>query len=519
MKFLPIFFALLASICMQAQPTTSAPVPPPRNAADVISIYGEAYTNLPSINYNPGWGQSGTVDIMFNPGDGNLAMAYTNLNYQGTDFAANPQNASAMEYVHIDIWTSNATVVKFSPIDNSGVGAGEFLVEVPINTGQWSSVDLPKSAFTGMSWNSLFQLKFDAQAGVTPCDIYLDNIYFYKSSVDPATDATLSSLQVNGGNLPGFTPSANTYAYGVPGGGAVPQITLATPTNSMANAVITQATGIPGDATVLVTAANGTTQNTYTISYFFNSPATAAPTPTATNVISMFSDAYTDVPVDTWNTVWSQAVYAEDTIAGNPTKKYTNLGFNGIETVVAGSINATGMTYFHLDVWTPNMTELKVKVVSFLGDGFQGANGDSDGELTFQLTKGTWNQLHIPLADFTNAGLSSLDDLSQYIFTSTPFGSGVLFVDNVFFTTEVVAAENLENAKPRVFAYPNPAASNARIVINTDVKTVEIFNMNGQRVMVRNQPTIQLEGLESGLYLVKIIDVNGQIFTDKLIVK
>ena len=518
MKCFTLSLLLFVAVFAQAQPATSAPVPPPRNASDVISIYGESYTNITNVNYNPGWGQNGTVNISFDPGDGNLAMAYNNFNYQGTGFEANPQNASAMEYVHIDIWTSNATVVKFTPIDNSGMGLPEVLVDVPLSTGQWSSVDLPKSAFTGMSWNSVFQLKFDAQAGVSPCDIYLDNIYFWKSAGDPGSDATLSDLQVDGATIPGYTPSAFTYAYGVPGGSPVPQITLATPNNPMATASVTQATGIPGDATVLVTAVNGTTTATYTISYFFNSPATAAPTPTNTNVISLFSDAYTDVNVDSWNTPWSQAAYVEDTIAGNPTKKYTLLGFNGVETT-SEPVNASGMTYLHLDVWTPNITTLNVKLVSFLGDGNMGPNGDSEANLNVSPTLGAWNQFHIPLADFTNAGLASLDDLNQYIFTSTPFGSGILFLDNVYFTTELVDVADVENLKQKVAVYPNPATTGATVFITSEVATVEIFNLSGQRIMTTNQSTLNLHGFESGMYVVKITDANGIIYTDKLLVK
>ncbi|MCB9315061.1 MAG: T9SS type A sorting domain-containing protein [Lewinellaceae bacterium] len=519
MKSITCFLMLFAAVIAQAQPTTSAPVPPTRNPSDVISIYGEAYTNITNVNYNPGWGQSGTVNISFDPGDGNLAMAYTNFNYQGTGFEANPQNASAMEFVHIDIWTSNATVVKFTPIDNSGMGPSEVLVDVPVSTGQWSSVDLPKSAFTGMSWNSVFQLKFDANAGVTPCDIYLDNIYFWKPGSDPASDATLSDLQVDGATITGFAPSAFTYAYGVPGGSSVPQVTLATPNNQMATVTsITQATSIPGDATVLVTASNGTTTATYTISYFYNSPATAAPTPTNTNVISLFSDAYTDVNVDNWTTSWSQAVYVEDTIAGNPTKKYTLLGFNGIETT-SEPVDATGMTYLHLDVWTPNITMLNVKLVSFLGDGFMGANGDSEANLNLNPTLGEWNQYHIPLADFTNAGLTGLDDLNQYIFTSTPFGSGILFLDNVYFTTEIVDVDDLANSKHKVILYPNPVSADANLYLTSEVTTVEIFNLSGQRVLTTNQSAINLQGLETGIYLVKVTDPDGVVHTNKLMVK
>ena len=92
-------------------------------------------------------------------------MQYANFNYQGTDFAANPQVAADMEYLHVDLWTVDATDVKVTPI-NSGTGASEFLVPVPIVTGSWSSVDLPIGDFVGMTWDNIFQMKFDGQAGV-----------------------------------------------------------------------------------------------------------------------------------------------------------------------------------------------------------------------------------------------------------------------------------------------------------------------------------------------------------------
>jgi hypothetical protein len=43
----------------------------------------------------------------------------------------------------------------------------------------------------------------------------------------------------------------------------------------------------------------------------------------------MFSDTYTNVAVDTWRTSWSKL--ADIDISGNKTKKYSALGFVGIE--------------------------------------------------------------------------------------------------------------------------------------------------------------------------------------------
>ena len=174
-----------------AAPTDSAATPPARTASDVISVYGEAYAATAGLNYNPDWGQSGVNDLndSYNPGDGDLSLAYVNFNYQGTELAA--IDASAMEYLHVDIWVPEGTdrLVKVSPINN-GTGAGEVLVTVPVTPGAWNSVDLPKSAFTGMTWDSVLQMKFDGQfngdgsANTESFDVYLDNIYFHKTGGD-----------------------------------------------------------------------------------------------------------------------------------------------------------------------------------------------------------------------------------------------------------------------------------------------------------------------------------------------
>ena len=95
-------------------------------------------------------------------------------------------------------------------------------------------------------------------------------------------------------------------------------------------------------------------------------PNTAAPTPTrgGADVVSMFSNAYTNVAVDTWRTDWSVAVLEDIQIEGNDTKKYSNLDFVGVETVTK-QIDITAMNHFHIDMWTPNMTTSRVKLVDF----------------------------------------------------------------------------------------------------------------------------------------------------------
>ncbi|WP_057953762.1 carboxypeptidase regulatory-like domain-containing protein [Salinivirga cyanobacteriivorans] len=159
-------------------PTVAAPTPPAREPENVISVFSNAYTNIQGIDYNPYWGQS--TNVTMEEIEGNQTLVYNNFNYQGIDLGGN-YDMSEMEYVHIDMWTWDATNVQFSPIS---VG-GEYLVELsPITAGAWESYDIPLTTFTdnGVTLSDIYQLKFDGQAGAVPTVIYLDNIYFYKEA-------------------------------------------------------------------------------------------------------------------------------------------------------------------------------------------------------------------------------------------------------------------------------------------------------------------------------------------------
>ncbi|MDF1697503.1 MAG: hypothetical protein P1U56_16790 [Saprospiraceae bacterium] len=173
--------------------------------------------------------------------------------------------------------------------------------------------------------------------------------------------------------------------------------------------------------------------------YFHNNmgpvtePTTPAPTPEldAADVISMFSDAYSNVPVDTWRTDWSVADFEELDIMGNATYKYSNLNFVGIETVM-NQIDISEMTHFHVDIWTADADVFRVKLVDFGPDGgFQGGD-DTEHELVFEdQTKGQWISLELPIADFT--GLTTYENISQLIFSGLPSGEINVYVDNVYF--------------------------------------------------------------------------------------
>ncbi len=161
-------------------PTVAAPTPT-RNPADVTSIFSDTYTNVPGTDFNPTWGQATVVSQV--PVAGNNTLRYGGLNYQGTQFASN-LDASGMTHLHLDFWTNNSSALNVYLISPGPV---EKPVALTVPTNGWASVDIPLTSFSPVALNDLIQFKFDGNG-----DIYLDNIYFYKtggSGTAPTTAA------------------------------------------------------------------------------------------------------------------------------------------------------------------------------------------------------------------------------------------------------------------------------------------------------------------------------------------
>ena len=67
-------------------PIASAPTPPSRSTADVVSIFSDVYTDVSGSNFYPNWGQA-TQYTAFDL-NGDAIIQYTNLNYQGIDIGS-----------------------------------------------------------------------------------------------------------------------------------------------------------------------------------------------------------------------------------------------------------------------------------------------------------------------------------------------------------------------------------------------------------------------------------------------
>lgn len=338
-------------------PQVAAPTPT-RAAGSVISLYSNAYPNRTVDTWSAPWDQADVSDVQV---AGNDTKRYDNLVFAGIEFVSAPVNATAMTHFHLDVYTAAAEPLKIKLVDfgaNGTFGGGddsehELTISTSTTPGlvanDWSSLDIPLSAFTGLTGRSnLAQLIL---VGGSPT-IFVDNIYFYSEAAPTA-------------------------------------------------------------------------------------PVTAAPTPTyaAGDAIAFFSDAYTNRTVDTWSAPWDQADVADVQVAGNATKLYTNLVFAGIETITA-PINATAMTHFRMDIWTPNPTAdpavFRIKLVDLGANGAFGGGDDVEHEVTLTATTtpglatGQWVTLDVPLTAFT--GLTTRAAIGQLIISGS---LGTVYVDNV----------------------------------------------------------------------------------------
>jgi len=241
-------------------------------------------------------------------------------------------------------------------------------------------------------------------------------------------------------------------------------------------------------------------------------PMGPAPTPTypSANVISLFSNPYQNVPVDTWMAPWSMAQVSDLQITGNDTKRYDALNFAGVEMLGNNILDVSSMTHFRADFWTPNMSEFKVKLVDFGADGQYAGGDDSESELSYALSTETWHSLEIPLSSFTQ--LNSTTHIAQLIFSGTPSGSGTVYIDNVlFFNNE--GASLLEEQSTHVRVYPNPCSD--KITLNSmdsPLNSVQIVGLDGTLLMECspqiNSYAIDLSNLPTGLYFVRLSSAN-----------
>ena len=305
---------------------TAAPTAPSLDAADVMSVFSDSYTDVAGTDFNPNWGQStqvSTEDL-----GGNSVLKYASLNYQGTAFAS-ALDVSGYTSIHLDYWTSDSTALNFFLI-SSGEGKEKAKALDVSSLGEWKSVDIALTDFSDVvDLADVIQFKVDGNGTV-----FFDNIYFH-----------------------GETPVASSPAAG-------PE----------------------------------------------------APTAAAEDVLSIFSDSYTDVEGTNFNPDWGQSTQVTtEVLADNSVLKYTNLNYQGTE-FTAQDVSA--YSSIHIDYWSADQTTVDFFLIS--------NEPTTEVKKTIAITPGEWNSIDIPLSEFSPVELNK-------VFQFKIVGAGTIFFDNFYF--------------------------------------------------------------------------------------
>jgi hypothetical protein len=486
------------------QPTTPATTPQPRNASDVISLYGDAYTNVADIDFNPDWGQSGQgsgfAEFDLN---GDKMLQYINLSYQGIALAEGTSiDVSAMEYLHLDVWTADVTTLETSLISEA---SGEKPFTNNLTADAWTSIDILVSDYIdqGLTVNDIIQLKLvgDPWAAGT---VFIDNIYFYVSTPsspvtgapvptqnesvvtsifsDSYTDITVSEWNPGWGQTTVLTEvdiaGNNTLKYealdftgivtdydnptdvsnrthvhfdywtndatslslklvntAYDDGDPLKETEVALPSITIGSwvSIDIPLTDFTTDMSGITQMLFGSSSSTVYIDNFYfytelaNDPVVGANAPTvdAANVVSIFSDEYTNVDVSEWNPGWGQAtVLTSVDFDGNNVLKYESLDFTGIVTDYDNPTDVSSQTHVHFDYWTIDASSLSLKLVNTThGDG----DPLKEAEVAVsEISLGTWVSVDIPLSDYS----TDMSGITQLLFVSS---SAKVYIDNIYF--------------------------------------------------------------------------------------
>ncbi len=136
------------------------------------------------------------------------------------------------------------------------------------------------------------------------------------------------------------------------------------------------------------------------------------------------------------------------------------------------------------------------------------------GETKYGLVRnGEWGEVTIPIADF--AGTLAFQNM-QYLFRIGSVGLAPrtdfsLAIDDIYWSVDPALSVSNSSVKKAVL-YPNPATNQVLVKGVDGLKSVAIYNINGQLVKTLNSNlgVINTRALASGVYFVRIETVSAQ---------
>lgn len=110
-----------------------------------------------------------------------------------------------------------------------------------------------------------------------------------------------------------------------------------------------------------------------------------------------------------------------------------------------------------------------------------------------------------------NTTTTSIDDLQFYNYQLSQAQVTALFNNNT------LSSQDFKKNDIAIQLYPNPANDVLNIEMTNEVKSIEIYNIQGQKVKSANKNQINVSDLANGMYMIKIEDSENGIATKKFL--
>ena len=344
-------------------------------------------------------------------------------------------NAMTMEKLHFDIWIAADASIRIVPI----WGGAEQGVTVQLTGQQWNSIDIAKEQYTAITdWSNVYQVKIDNASNLT---FWMGNAYFYRSSAldDDEAPTNVQGTMASAGYFNvtlalSADDNMGVVNFSVMNGEEV-LATAGGAAGTTINAVVPDL--LPNTAynfSVIATDAKGNAAEAIQVSAQTIAAPAAAPVPSFTRKegVAVFCDVLEGGPginIGGWgqSTVVTFGQLAE----GDHVQYMSNFNYLGWE--LNPAVNAAGMEFLHLDIYSTSMASIKLTPIS----------PGHEQVIEKSLNNGAWTSLDIALSEFAAAGI---DWSNVFQFKFDGGNGGDFFVDNVYFY-KIIPGEGIEQVQ------------------------------------------------------------------------
>ncbi|NLR93316.1 T9SS type A sorting domain-containing protein [Flammeovirga agarivorans] len=485
----------------------------PYGTTDIPTIAGEvndATASITSTTQAESWGATATIVVQAQDPD----LAATT--YSVTFNQEAPNQDASLSSLTVD----SELITDFDPSVTSYTLTYPYgTTDIPTIAGEVNDATASITSTTqAESWGATATIVVQAQDPDLAATTY--SVTFNQEA--PSTDATLSTLTVNGEEVTGFDPTVHEYSieydYNTT---EIPTLAGVANDDESLSVEIEQATEMPGVATVTVTAQDGTTVISYTVNYIW----TAASTDATLSGISVNEEALVGFAVDKFDYemvlpvgTTEAPIVSANVSDSNASIEITQVdGTEGDATIVVIAEDATTTSTYTISFSVEEVKSDNASLTAIMIDGEEISDFSSD-VFEYVITLNNLPEITVitedvnatveveqpdNFGDIVTITVTAEDEVTQLVYT---------LLINELIPTSII---NLENEINAYSSASNTLTLKFARGFNNDL--VRVIHLNGQIAFQQkvSGTSANITNLKQGIYVVQIA-VGNEVFVRKV---